>query len=376
MLQASDFVAELQVQGCRSFTGVPCSCLTPLLNEIDARADSDYILASSEGDALSIASGLWLGGKMAAVLCQNSGLGNMVNPLTSLNHPFAIPVLLLVSWRGRPGEADEPQHELMGKITPDLLTLLGVEWSLLPGERAAALAMLRLACATLRSRQRPYALLLPCDTFMPQPGPRGDGVLAQWPQRHEILATLLAQLAPDAIIIATTGKTGRELFTLADRPGHFYCVGSMGYASSLAHGLALATWRPVYLLDGDGAAIMHLGNLTSIGASRPPNLTHILLDNHSYDSTGAQPSASGSTDFVAIARAAGYGSAEHCPSCADLARALNSPCAQGPRLLHVPISSGSLAALGRPTQAPAQVAHRLRRALSEPPTVSSVSSRI
>ncbi|AWK89870.1 phosphonopyruvate decarboxylase [Azospirillum thermophilum] len=366
MIKASVFVDQLVAQGTTCFTGVPCSYLTPLIDEVIGRDGIRYVPASSEGDAVSIAAGVWLAGGTAVVLCQNSGLGNMVNPITSLNDPFGIPVLLLVTWRGRPGVKDEPQHALMGRITPDLLTLLGLDWAVLPDDGDGAAAALRTACESIRRTQRPYALVVSGDTF--GAGPRDASVppTTGRPSREEVLAAFLAVVDEEAAVIATTGKTGRELFTLADRPGHLYCVGSMGYASSVAHGVALTSPRPVYVLDGDGAAIMHLGNFASIGAEGPRNLVHIVLDNGCYDSTGGQPTVSSTVDFVATARGLGYRDARSCGSCAEFAAALRDAMVPGPRLLHVPVSAGSMARLGRPTVSPHDAARRLRRFLTLP----------
>lgn len=362
MINVKNFVAEIIQQGARFFTGVPCSYLTPLINEVIARDETQYVLASNEGEALSLASGLWLANQTAVVLCQNSGLGNLINPLTSLSEPFAIPALLLVTWRGQPGVKDEPQHRLMGEITPGLLTLSGVRWALLPDDEAQALQAVRDANDYMRREQRPFALVMAGDQFSPGPAfaPQAHG-----PSRAEALQTLLECADPQGVIIATTGKTGRELFTLSDRPEHLYCVGSMGYASALATGIALGcAQRKVYVIDGDGAALMHLGNMAGIGASQPPNLIHIVLDNGSYDSTGAQPTASASVDFVGLAEACGYTQARRCTDMANFAQALSAPIARGPQLLHVPIRSGSMAQLGRPTLSPFQVARRLRGLLA------------
>lgn len=360
MINVRDFVNALIEQGTHYFTGVPCSYLTPLINEVIARDETHYVLASNEGEALSLASGLWLANKTAVVLCQNSGLGNLINPLTSLNEPFSIPVLLLVTWRGQPGTKDEPQHRLMGEITPELLTLAGVEWAVLPDDETGALASLQHACNYIQAEQRPYALVLTGNQFCAAQSPMPEPQTA-YPRREEALETLLAHVNPDGVIIATTGKTGRELFTLSDRPEHFYCVGSMGYASAIAHGIALGCASlPVYVIDGDGAALMHLGNFAGIGASKPDNLIHIILDNGSYDSTGAQPTASPGVDFVAMAYAAGYAHAQHCNDSDSFAKALRQTDIAGPRLLHVPIGIGSMAQLGRPTLSPYNVARRLQ----------------
>jgi len=365
MIQVSRFVDQLVDQGANFFTGIPCSFLTPLINEVIARQETEYVLASSEGDALAIASGVWLGGKTAVVLCQNSGLGNMVNPLTSLNQPFGIPVLLLLTWRGKPGIKDEPQHRLMGEITPDLLSLLGVEWTLLPEQEEAALSAVQKACAFIRREGRSYALVMAGDAFAGEDESTQKETPAALPSREEVLRTFLDNRDPNAAVVATTGKTGRELFTLTDDSRHFYCIGSMGYASSIAHGIVLSTSKRVYLLDGDGAAIMHLGNLTSIGASRPGKLTHIILDNRTYDSTGGQSTASATVDFPAIGLGSGYASARSCNGAVEFADALRCCGDHGPYLLHVPISVGSMVPLGRQTETPHVVARRLKEWLAQ-----------
>lgn len=373
MINVKRFVDEIIRQGTHFFTGVPCSYLTPLINEVIVRNETRYILASNEGEALSLASGLWLSNQTAVVLCQNSGLGNLINPLTSLNDPFSIPVLLLVTWRGQPGTKDEPQHKLMGEITPDLLTLAGVKWAVLPDDETQALQAVQQANDYMRREQRPFALVMTGDQFSagaPFSVPQNSGVT-----RAEALSVLLEHADPQGVIVATTGKTGRELFTLSDRPEHLYCVGSMGYASALAAGIALGCeQRKVYVIDGDGAALMHAGNMAGIGTSHPANLTHIILDNGSYDSTGAQPTASPNVDFVKMAQANGYAQARHCADMASFAQALNAPAPPGPQLLHVPVRPGSMAQLGRPTLSPFQVARRLRDLLATPVASSGFST--
>lgn len=368
MINVKRFVDAIIRQGAHFFTGVPCSYLTPLINDVIARNETRYILASNEGEALALASGLWLSHQKAVVLCQNSGLGNLINPLTSLNEPFSIPVLLLVTWRGQPGTQDEPQHKLMGEITPQLLTLAGVKWALLPDDEERALQSLEEASNYMLQMQRPYALVMTGDQFSADaPGPAAPEAAVT---RTQALTVLREHADPQGVLVATTGKTGRELFTLCDRPEHLYCVGSMGYASALAAGIALGCeQRKVYVIDGDGAALMHLGNMAGIGASRPANLIHIILDNGSYDSTGAQPTASPGVDFIRIAEASGYAQACRCSDMTSFAQALTSPI-NGPLLLHVPIRSGSMAQPGRPTLSPFQVARRLRHMLGTSPASS------
>ncbi len=186
------------------------------------------------------------------------------------------------------------------------------------------------------------------------------------PTRHAVLERLLAAAPDSAAIVASTGKCGRELFTLADRAQHLYQVGSMGCASPMGLGVALNTSRPVVVLDGDGAALMKLGAMATIGAEGPNNLLHIILDNGVHDSTGGQPTVSSSVDFAGIALSCGYAGAalaDHPDGFeAALAAALANP---GPQLIHVRIRPGSMKGLGRPTLSPRDVADRFKTFLAD-----------
>jgi len=371
MICTKYFIDELVKREVHLFSGVPCSYLTPLINEVIKREDVHYVTASSEGEALAISSGAWLGGKSAAIMCQNSGLGNMINPLTSFNAPFGIPVLLFITWRGKPGEIDEPQHEVMGKITTRLLDLMDITWSLFPRNNTEIPYCLDVALSTIKELNKPYAFILEKDSFIEselkqEPKHSTDYKIIeknQNPRREDVLRTVLEHVPNDFPIIATTGKTGRELYTLQDRNNQLYCVGSMGYANAVAHGLALAFKKLVFVIDGDGAAIMHLGNLTSIGAGQVHNLVHIILDNGTYDSTGGQRTVSQFIDFSVIAKNCGYKQTIHCLSLNEFILAIKETIKgkeRGPRLIYLKISSGSMKQLGRPSVTPYTVARRLR----------------
>ena len=371
MISSKYFIDELVKRGIKLFSGVPCSYLTPLIDEVIAREDSQYVIASNEGEALSIASGAWLGGKKAAVMCQNSGLGNMVNPLTSLNFPFGIPILLFITWRGKPGEIDEPQHDLMGKITTGLLDLMGIEWQVLPRDQNEIPSALDDALLRSTKSNYPYAFILEKDHFstekkLESTNMKNNLTENSVPKREDVLRGLLDHVSDDAAIIATTGKTGRELYTLSDRGNHLYCVGSMGYANALAHGLSLTSNKTVFVIDGDGAAIMHLGNLATIGANRSRNLVHIIVDNGSYDSTGGQSTVSSSINFTDIAKSCGYKQSIYCLSMIQFISAIkNCTSNDGPLLIYIKINNGSMKQLGRPSIRPYDVARRLRTFITE-----------
>lgn len=373
MIQAENFLHQARQRGFDFYTGVPCSFLTPLINRVINDPDCTYVGATSEGEALGIAAGAWLAGHQSVVLCQNSGLGNTVNPITSLNHPFRIPALLIVTWRGGPEIQDEPQHALMGDITPRLLELMGIAHRPFPKHDRDIAPVLDQALAGMQANGLPFALIMEKgdvqnETLSATPmAPRARGKLhdhrsqAVIPRREEALAALLKRIPQPALVIATTGKTGRELFTLADRPQHLYQVGSMGCASAMGLGLALHSGRAVVVIDGDGAALMKLGNLATIGACAPRALVHLLLDNGVHDSTGGQPTVAANVDFAAAAIAGGYAVAHRCDDIPGLNKALNCAFEQpGPQLIHMRIRPGSREPLGRPAIPPDQVARRLR----------------
>ncbi|MCK6454475.1 MAG: phosphonopyruvate decarboxylase [Alphaproteobacteria bacterium] len=373
MIAADDFIEPALERGFGFYTGVPCSFLTPFINRASAHPRLDYVAAASEGEAVAIAAGAWLAGRQTVVMCQNSGLGNTVNPLTSLNFPFRIPTLLIVTWRGQPSIKDEPQHELMGQITGALLDTIRIEHRVFPTEAKDVQDAIEFTIQSMDRRQLPAALIMAKDSVRDDglstapPPLRPSGAYrdrrehGRLPGRYDLLEALLAAIPDAAAVIATTGKCGRELFTLADRPQHLYQVGSMGCASGMGLGVAMNATRPVVVLDGDGAALMKLGSLATIGAYAPRNLIHVVLDNGVHDSTGGQATVSSSVDFARIALSCGYAGADSVDTAAGfrdaLAEALGG---DGPRLLHARIAPGSIAKLGRPTIAPPEVARRFK----------------
>jgi phosphonopyruvate decarboxylase len=374
VIAAAEFLDRGFAAGIDFFTGVPCSFLTPLINGAIVDDRLAYVGAASEGEAVAIASGAWLAGHRTAVICQNSGLGNAVNPITSLNYPFRIPTLMVVTWRAGPGLSDEPQHELMGRITPGLLELMDVPHRPFPADAANAAAAIEEALAEMDSTGLPFAFIMQKGDVsndggdeMTTPPVRVAGETSDFSvqgaaiTRYQALEEVLSAVSEDTAIIATTGKCGRELFTIADRPQHLYQVGSMGCAAGMGLGVALNADKPVVVLDGDGAAMMKMGTLATTGAYAPDNLVHIVLDNGTYDSTGGQPTVSGSVDFAAIAADCGYARGLKCDSADGFAQALKTAQKEsGPHLIHMRILPGSMQDLGRPTVTPAEVALRFK----------------
>jgi phosphonopyruvate decarboxylase len=374
VIDAPTVLSALVDRGVAEVTGVPCSYLTPLINRAASDPTVRYLPVTQEGEAVAIAAGCWLAGVTACVIGQNSGLGNQVNPLTSLTYPSRIPVPLIITWRGEPGRPDEPQHELLGAVTQPLLELMRIGWNLLPDDPADLAAVLDRGWTAMAAERLPYAFILRQGVMaaerLAEPAPRRPVV----PDivRHEAggapvtrvaaLEYLLGVLPDTAAIISTTGKTSRELFTLADRPQHFYLVGAMGSASAVGLGAARHTERPVVVIDGDGAALMRLGMMATVGAHPATNLIHILLDNQVHDSTGGQHTLAAQVDFPALAAACGYAQVHDCGgSLVGLGDAVKAAQRDGgPCLVYLRIRPGSLAGLGRPDQHPADVARRFR----------------
>jgi phosphonopyruvate decarboxylase len=389
MIEAGLFIEAAREHGFRLYSGVPCSFLKPLINHV---IDSDpapgsgaprYVGAANEGDAVAIAAGAELGGCRGVVMIQNSGLGNAVNPLTSLTHTFRIPVLLIVTLRGDPhGPGDEPQHELMGAITTRMLELMQIPWELFPTEVGQVEGTLDRAEAHMTTAGTPYALVMRQGSvagrpLRSRPGPVPDAPAPAAPAssrrsearatRNAMLRAIRAAARPTDVLLATTGYTGRELSALGDAENQLAMVGSMGCVSSLGLGLALAQpRRRVIAIDGDGALLMRLGVLTTIGHERPANLVHVVLDNQVHESTGGQATVSHAVELQAVAAACGYPSAARLETPEELeARLRDGGAGRGPWFIHAPIRPGTLDPLPRPGVAPPDVAQRLRAFLRE-----------
>lgn len=374
MIKASDFIESLKAHGYTHVSGVPCSFLKPFINYVIDDPELDYVGATSEGEAVTINFGAYLGGRKTVTICQNSGFGNMVNPLTSLNHPFRVPTLLIPTWRGGPSVNDEPQHELMGEILPEMLDTMEIPWEPFPDEHDEINDAVQRATSYMETEERPYALIMSRGTverhrlnhpFHPETVNtiQDTTPFSGEPQltRTEAIREIVDVLHGNEIILGTTGKTGRELYAIEDRENQLYVVGGMGCASAIGFGLARnQPDRPVLVLDGDGAALMKMGNMATIGAYGPENLIHILLDNESHDSTGGQSTVSPTVNFAKIAANANYRrvhTAENENQIKELLpEALQHP---GPALIHLKIKPGSPENLPRPDVTPEQVKTRL-----------------
>jgi phosphonopyruvate decarboxylase len=338
VISPADFVQTLKEQGVRSFTGVPCSFFQAAINYVLDQKDLQYTIVPNEGSALALASGAQMAGRPTALLIQNSGFGNLVNPLTSLNMIYNIPVLIFMSGRAY-GVEDEPQHEIIGKTMGPILDAMAVRHEDMPSEVVAFGRSLKAAIAYMTSSGQPFVYFVrsrSIDEYVPDK--KADPTYPL--KRMDAIKIIMEELAPDDHVFAATGKPSRELFAVKDRPQNFYMQGSMGHASSLALGAALAQpTKRMIVLDGDGAILMHLGMLSSIGHYQPKNLYHIVLDNEAYETTGDQDTTSGTTALEKIATASGYVNSVMCHDEAGLRKSLRECLTKpGPAFIRVKIN--------------------------------------
>jgi len=385
MIDPSAFVRTLKETGVNSFSGVPCSYLKSLITVLSA--DDNYIAAASEGEAIGIGTGSYLAGSVPSVLIQSSGLGNCVNPLTSLVAPFQIPMLLIVGYRNADGKGP-PQHVMMGEITEPLLDLMGIQHATLAPDLETAESQIKTLLEHSRAENRAVALLIRDKTFEPAPHQEDlptkiryecqdlsvSSESSQPSSRVEVLKAIGESVSESDVLIATTGMTSRELFTIGDRPGNFYMVGSMGCALGIGLGIAQQIQdRRIIIIDGDGALLMKLGALATVGHYHPDNLIHIVLDNGTYESTGSQPTTATTTSFTDIAKATGYANVMSAKSPQEIQDALTQLGRdRGPSFLHLPIADGHLDGVGRvPSDLPA-LARRLMTILKAPHVYSAV----
>jgi len=377
VIQASDFIGPASQLGFKTWAGVPCSFLTPFINSVIDDPDMLYISSANEGDAVATASGAALAGKRSVAMMQNSGLGNAVSPLSSLNWVFRIPILLIITLRGEPGLQDEPQHELMGQITGRILDDLQIPWDWFPRQAGDVEGALTVANWQMERTGLPYAFVMRKGSvdkagldsrWQAGTGPQpmaADEFISGEPQlsRQQALQSVVENTPEDSsVVIGTTGFSGRELFAVADRPNQLYMVGSMGCASSFGLGLSLALpEQQVLVVDGDGAALMRMGNFATIGAYGRSNFSQLLLDNSVHESTGGQSTVSSAISFAGVARACGYRSAAEAISPGQLQGFLQM--SGGPSMLQLKTRQGVPEGLPRPDISPREVRQRLMKHL-------------
>lgn len=347
--------------GVGFFTGVPDSLLAPFCATVDKLGGvEDHLIAANEGAAMCTAAGHYFAtGNVPLVYLQNSGLGNTVNPLTSMTHSevYGVPMVVMVGWRGEPGVKDEPQHVVQGRLTREMLGNLEVETFILPSDDEEAKKTMEKAVNSAKETSKPVAILVRKGTFAGEKNITVD-VGDTRPTRMSALQTVLSDaVKPTDAVVSTTGYCSREVFQIREdnNQSHeqdFLTVGSMGHSLAIAHGVAIAQpERTVWCLDGDGAAIMHMGSMAISGSVQPKNLRHVLLNNCVHDSVGGQPTAANTIDFAAVAKAVGYASVYTCTTTEELKDTLAKvEGVEGPIFIEAQLSLGTSASLGRPTR--------------------------
>ena len=376
MISPKFFYDTLASYGINFYAGVPDSLLKNLCAYITDHADAAHnIIAANEGGAMGLAAGHYLAtNQIPVVYMQNSGEGNIINPLASLTDPdvYNIPVLLVIGWRGRPGVHDEPQHVKQGKVTTGLLNVMGIDYTVLSKEEDEAEAQIKKAVAYMQATKQCYALVIEKDTFDTYTLNSQLSTFNSQLSREEAIQIVAAALGEKDCIVSTTGMISRELFEYRTdmNQGHehdFLTVGSMGHASQIALGIALAKpERMVWCFDGDGACIMHMGSMAIVASKVPENYVHVVFNNGAHDSVGGQPTVGLKIDLPAVATAVGYKqvySVETKEYLKELLEKLKSQ--DGPVFLEVKVKKGNRKDLGRPTTTPIQNKEALMSFLKE-----------
>ncbi|KAK6973501.1 phosphonopyruvate decarboxylase-like isoform X1 [Biomphalaria glabrata] len=358
------FYEAIKDSGINFFCGVPDSLLKDFCAYVTSNSSSkDHVITANEGAAVALASGYHLAtGQTAMVYLQNSGVGNMVNPLMSLANPavYSIPILLLVGWRGEPGVKDEPQHIAQGRITRNMLECMDIPCEVLPKDVNAMKELLAKADHHFSTRKSPFAILVKSKTFSSY-SLKTSAQDNQFPlTREEALFKVVECMNENDAIVGTTGMLSRELFEyrVFKKMGHardFLTVGSMGHASAIALGIALQKpSRQVFCLDGDGALLMHMGTMATIGQQGPENFKHVVFNNGAHDSVGGQPTEAANHDdfdLCAIARGCGYKEALVAVTAEEIEEKLSYlHKAKGPVFLELKVKVGARSDLGRPTR--------------------------
>lgn len=363
MIGADLFVDEIEKLGIDFFTGVPDSQLKPFTNEIISRygVGRKNVIAANEGNAVGLASGYYIAtDKPGCVYLQNSGLGNIFNPVTSLTNEevYGIPVLYVVGWRGEPDVHDEPQHVFQGKITLQTLELLNIKaFDIHKDITVEKMSEIFNEISQRFLNRESSALVI-------RKGALENKTKVQFSNhntlvRESAIKKIIECIPKESLITSTTGKISRELYENRELNGEghekdFLTVGSMGHASSIALGQALSQKnKKIVCIDGDGAVIMHMGAMATIGAYEPVNLLHIVLDNSAHETVGGIPTISDKMDFVSIAKAVGYKEAYEVDNLNDLESVLKESVKKEKLIfIRVLVTLGSRENLGRPKERP------------------------
>ncbi len=361
MIEVKSFFDSLKANGIRGFSGVPDSLLKDFCAYVsDNTSETEHTITANEGSAVALAVGQYLStGQPSLVYMQNSGIGNAINPLLSLADAkvYGVPMLLMVGWRGEPGVKDEPQHIKQGAVMTELLDACQIPHTIIGASTKNIDQIIQQAVTRSIESKQPYLLLIKKGTFDSYALKTKQSDIAD-SSREEAISKVLSASDEDDVFVSTTGMTSRELFELREsyKQGHnkdFLTVGSMGHASMIALGVSQGTNKHVFCIDGDGACLMHLGNITTVGMSKPKNLIHILLNNAAHDSVGGQPTCANSIPISAIADVCGYSSIKTISNILEIEDHIASIKEEpGPHFLEIKVKKGARSDLGRPTSSP------------------------
>ena len=358
------------------YTGVPDSQLKALcdyLMNVYGVDGKHHIIAANEGNCAAIAAGYHLAtGKIPVVYMQNSGIGNIINPTARLLNEkvYGITMIFIIGWRGEPGVPDEPQHIYQGEVTLKLLEDMEIAAYVIGKEtqESEIIAYMEAARAQLESgKQIAFVIRKGALEYDTQVKYQND-----YAMRREEIIQLIAEITGEDPVICTTGKASRELFEIRNENGQshkfdFLTVGSMGHSSSIALGIAAQKKeKKVWIIDGDGALLMHMGAMAVIGANRPENLVHIVINNQAHETVGGQPTVVENVDITGIAKACGYPVAVKADSFEELDRVLKKA-KYGNKLCLIEVHSalGARDNLGRPTTAASENKTQFMEFLSE-----------
>lgn len=363
-MKASNLLSQLENMGFDTIAGVPDSTLKQFCDGVQTyEGNLKHYVTANEGAAVAVGIGAYLAsGKPACVYMQNSGIGNMVNPLASLANGdvYGVPMLFIVGWRGEPGVKDEPQHVFQGKITCELFETLAVTYSVIDQNTTEEeMAAILQEAGNILERGDQFAIIVKKGTFEKEEPFTWDNGNPM--EREEVLGRILQALPRDTAIVSTTGKISRELYEQSDKiygshENLFMTVGGMGHASMIA--LGVAGKRPdktVVCIDGDGAVLMHMGALPLIATQAPKNFYHIVINNMAHESVGAMPTGCQQTSFAEVARAAGYKTVDKLETLEAVDQiGTRIQEAEGPVLFEIPVSLGARSDLGRPKESARQ----------------------
>lgn len=350
----------VNIIGSDFYTGVPDSQLKALCNYLMATYGIDpkhHVIAANEGNCTALAAGYHLAtGKIPVVYMQNSGEGNIINPVASLlnDKVYAIPVVFIVGWRGEPGIHDEPQHIYQGEVTIKLLEDMGVATFVIGKETTDD---------EVSSKMNEFRTILSTGkdvAFIIRKGALTDAPSVEYKNGNTMVREKIIQhivkASGDDPIVSTTGKASRELFEtrVANNQSHkydFLTVGSMGHSSSIALGVAINKPNTrIWCVDGDGAVLMHMGAMAVLGSNKPKNLIHVVINNGAHETVGGMPTVADGIDLVAIAKACGYPNAVCVDNFDDLDRELEAVKSRNElSMIEVKCSIGAREDLGRPT---------------------------